>query len=46
MENDVYEVDKELDEFAKKNGFCGTFRISAKTGVNINEALTYLIINI
>ncbi len=36
----------ELDDFAKNNGFCGSFRTSAKTGVNISESMEYLIRNI
>ena len=36
----------ELDEFAKNNEFCGSFRTSAKTGVNISESMEYLIRNI
>ena len=37
---------KELEEFTKNNGFVGCFRTSAKTGKNINEAMSYLIENI
>ena len=33
----------ELQEFAQKNDFCGSFRTSAKTGVNISESMEYLI---
>ena len=33
----------ELQEFAQKNEFCGSFRTSAKTGVNISESMEYLI---
>ena len=36
----------ELDQCGKDNGFCGSFRTSAKTGLNINEAMNYLIKNI
>ena len=35
---------KKLKEFAIKNGFCEAFRISAKTGLNINISIKYLII--
>ena len=35
--------DTQLKEFAEKNEFCGQFRASAKTGVNINESMEYLI---
>ena len=38
--------DPELTEFANKNGFDGAFRTSAKTGLNINESMTFLISNI
>ena len=34
---------KKLKEFAIKNGFCEAFRISAKTGLNINKSIKYLI---
>ena len=33
----------ELNEFAKTNEFCGCFRTSAKTGLNISESMEYLI---
>ena len=36
------ENDPELQQFAQDNGFCGSFRTSAKTGVNINESMEYL----
>ena len=36
----------ELESFGTNNGFCGSFRTSAKTGLNINEAMNYLIKNI
>ena len=36
----------ELEEFGNSNGFCGSFRTSAKTGLNINESMEYLIKNI
>ena len=35
--------DPELEQFAQDNGFCGSFRTSAKTGVNITESMEYLI---
>jgi len=35
--------DWRLKEFAEKNEFCGCFRTSAKTGVNINEAIEFII---
>jgi len=38
--------DSLLEEFAEQNEFCGCFRTSAKTGVNINEAMEFLIITI
>ena len=37
------ENDPELQQFAQDNGFCGSFRTSAKTVVNINESMEYLI---
>ena len=40
-----YNID-ELKDFALKNGFCGAFRVSAKTGYNVNESMEYLINNI
>ena len=50
MENNAELLDKgfdenisELREFASKNGFYGAFRVSAKTGFNINESMEYLI---
>jgi len=36
----------ELEEFGASNGFCGSFKTSAKTGLNINESMEYLIKNI
>ena len=36
----------ELAEFANNNGFCGSFRTSAKTGLNISESMEYLIRNV
>ncbi len=35
--------DPELIEFAEKNGFIGSFKTSAKAGININEAMEFLI---
>lgn len=35
--------DQSLKEFAENNGFVGSFRSSAKTGVNITESMEYLI---
>ena len=32
-----------LKEFAETNEFCGAFRTSAKTGLNISESMEYLI---
>ena len=42
LEGDV-ENDSQLTEFANNHGFCGCFRTSAKTGLNISEAMEYLI---
>jgi len=36
----------ELKGFANSNNFTGSFRTSAKTGLNINESMDYLIKNI
>ena len=36
----------DLNDFASKNGFCGAFRASAKTGYNVDESMEYLINNI
>ena len=33
----------ELHAFAQNNGFCGSFRTSAKAGINISESMEYLI---
>ncbi len=35
--------DPALQEFAQKGEFCGCFRTSAKTGVNISESMEFLI---
>ncbi len=35
-----------LEEFAKENQFSGCFRTSAKTGLNVNESMEFLIKNI
>ena len=32
-----------MEEFAEYNGYDGFFRTSAKTGLNVNEAMEYLI---
>ncbi len=36
----------ELIDFASKNKFDGVFRTSAKTGLNIDESIKFLILNI
>ncbi len=36
----------DLKAFANENGFSSCFRTSAKTGQNLNEAMTFLIENI
>ena len=33
----------ELQEFARNNEFCGSFRTSAKEGTNISESMEFLI---
>ena len=38
--------DSDLKEFAQKNKFIGSFRSSAKLGININESMEYLIQNV
>ena len=40
------ENDPSLQEFATSHEFCGSFRTSAKTGLNISESMEYLIRNI
>ena len=42
LDNEDADNTKELEEFAKNNGFDGCFRTSAKTGKNVNEAMNYL----
>ena len=42
MENGE-EEDPNLQEFAQNNEFCGCFRTSAKTGLNISESMEFLI---
>ena len=38
--------DKHLKTLAKQNGFIGSFRVSSKRGLNINESMIFLIRNI
>ena len=38
--------DPSLEEFCKNNGFLKGFRVSSKTGENVNEAMKFLIKNI
>ena len=40
------ENDPEFESYAQSNGFCGCFKTSAKTGVNISESMEFLIKNI
>jgi len=40
--NEINNIQK-LEEFAKCNEYDGYFRTSAKTGLNVNEAMEYLI---
>ena len=40
------QYNQQLEEFAINNEFCGYFRTSAKTGLNINESMEFLIRNI
>ena len=44
-ENKVNDL-TELKQFAKNNEFISCFRTSAKTGYNVNEAMSFLIENI
>ena len=37
------ENDQGLTQFAKDNNFCGSFRTSAKTGLNISESMEFLV---
>ena len=46
VEDDPDERIKELEEFASNNGFSGSFFVSSKTGLNINEAMNFLLNNI
>ena len=46
LENGYDDNIDELKYFALKNGFCGAFRVSAKTGYNVNESMEYFINNI
>jgi len=43
LDKDEINNTQELEEFAECNGYDGYFRTSAKTGLNINEAVEYLI---
>ena len=40
------EDNTKLEEFGKNNGFCGAFKVSAKTNLNIDESMEFLIKNI
>ena len=46
LDEENAEKSPELEEFSSSNGFCGSFRTSAKTGLNINESMEFLIKNI
>ena len=46
VDDDPDERIKELEKFASKNGFSGSFFVSSKTGWNINEAINFLLNNI
>lgn len=35
--------DSGFQDFAKNNGFCGCFKTSAKTNLNISESMSFLI---
>lgn len=40
-----YQKKEYLDNFAKKNGFCGTIQCSAKTNQNVEECFQTLLGN-
>ena len=44
--NEEVKEDQELKNFAETNNFCGCYKVSAKTGLNITESMEFLIINI
>ena len=44
--DDNSENDPDFESFAQTNEFCGCFKTSAKTGVNISESMEFLIKNI
>ena len=46
MNKDEEEEDPELKNFAENNEFCGSFKVSGKTGLNVNESMEFLIKNI
>lgn len=41
-----YQKKEYLDNFAKKNGFCGTIQCSAKTNQNVEECFQTLLGNL
>ena len=43
LEENEYDNIEELKEFSDNNEFINCFRTSAKTGLNLNEAMSYLI---
>ncbi len=43
---DKFMTQEHLDEFATQNDFLGAFRVSAKKGTNINEAIFQLIFEV
>ena len=46
LEGDNPGESSDLKSFAETNGFCGSFRTSAKTNLNVNESMQFLINNI
>ena len=46
VKDDPDKISKELEEFASNNGFSGSFFVSSKTGLNIEEAMNFLFNNI
>ena len=43
LTEEYIENSDELEEFARNNGFFGAFKVSAKTGFNVNESMEYLL---
>ena len=39
---DLFEVESPDEEFCRKHGFCGVFKVSAKANINIEECMNVL----